>query len=108
MAEPLGVPPAVTGILLTSADTPADWLRAGPALHPILPPAAAHWIFATLYSQPFESAPTRALIRRTLGLPGAPHLLIQFGLARTTRPIARRPAADMTIGERPGRPAPTG
>src|SRR5258708_22384560 len=100
MAEPLGVPPAVTGILLTSADTQADWLRAGQALHRILTHAAAHWIFATLYSQPFESAPTRALIRRTLGLPGAPHLLLQFGLARTTRPIARRPAADMTIGER--------
>jgi hypothetical protein len=108
MAEPLGVPPAVTGILLTSADTQADWLRAGQALHRILTHAAAHWVFATLYSQPLESAPTRALIRSTLRLPGAPHLLLQFGLARTTRPIARRPAADMTIGERPGRPAPTG
>ena len=106
--EPLGAPPTATGILLTSADTKADWLRAGQALHRILTHAATHWVFATLYSQPFESAPTRALIRSTLGLPGAPHLLLQFGLARTTRPTARRAAADMIVGERPGRPAPIG
>jgi len=106
--EPLGAPPTATGVLLTSADTKADWLRAGQALHRILTHAATHWVFATLYSQPFESAPTRALIRSTLGLPGAPHLLLQFGLARTTRPTARRAAADTIVGERPGRPAPIG
>jgi nitroreductase len=108
VVEPLGAPPAATGILLTSADTKADWLRAGQALHRILTHAATHWVFATLYSQSFESAPTRALIRSRLGLPGAPHLLLQFGLASTTRPTARRPAADMIVGERPSRPAPIG
>jgi nitroreductase len=108
VVEPDGAPPAATGILLTSADTKADWLRAGQALHRILTHAATFWVFATLYSQPFESAPTRALIRSTLGLPGAPHLLLEFGLARTTRPTARRSAADMIVGERPGRPAAVG
>lgn len=103
-----GAPPAATGILLTSADTKADWLRAGQALHRILAHAATRWVFAALYSQPFESGPTRALIRTTLGLSGAPHLLLQFGLARTTMPTARRPPADMIWRERPGQPAPVG
>ncbi len=77
-----GPPPAATAILLTSADTKADWLRAGQALHRLLAHAATQWVFATLYSQPLESAPTRALIRSRLGLPGAPQLVLQFGLAR--------------------------
>jgi nitroreductase len=106
--EPGGAPPAATGVLLTSADTKADWLRAGQALHRILTHAATYWVFATLYSQPFESAQTRALIRSTLGLPGAPHLLLEFGLARTTRPTARRPPGDIIVGEGPDRPASIG
>ena len=107
-ANPPGVPPAATCILLTSADTRADWLRAGQALHRILTHAARYWVFATLYSQPFESGTTRALIRSTLRVPGAPHLLLQFGLVRTSMPTARRPATDVIVKERPGRPAPIG
>jgi hypothetical protein len=106
--EPDGAPPAATCILLTSADTKADWLRAGQALHRILAHAATYWVFAALYSQPFESARTRALIRSRLGLPGAPHVLLQLGLAMDTRPTARRPPADMILGERPARRAPIG
>ena len=96
-----GPPPLATAILLTSADTKRDWLRAGQALHRVLAHAAARWVFATLYSQPLESAPTRTLIRSRLRLPGAPQLLLQLGLAGTTRPTARRPPADMMIRERP-------
>ena len=96
-----GPPPLATAILLTSADTKEDWLRAGQALHRVLAHAAASWVFATLNSQPLESAPTRALIRSRLRLPGAPQLLLQLGLAGTTRPTARRPPADMIIRERP-------
>jgi hypothetical protein len=93
-----GAPPAATAILLTSADTKADWLRAGQALHRLLAHAASRWVFATLYSQPFESGPVRAMIRSTLGLSGAPHLVLQFGLTSATKPTARRPAADMIVG----------
>jgi nitroreductase len=96
-----GPPPAATAILLTSADTKGDWLRAGQALHRLLVHAAASWVFATLYSQPLESAPTRALIRSKLRLAGAPQVLLQFGLAKTTRATARRPAVEMMIGRRP-------
>ncbi len=101
LPESAGAPPLATAILLTSADTKEDWLRAGQALHRVLAHAAASWVFATLYSQPLESAPTRALIRSRLRLPGAPQLLLQLGLAGTTRPTARRPPADMMTRERP-------
>jgi hypothetical protein len=98
--EAEGPPPAATAILLTSADTKGDWLRAGQALHRVLAHAAASLVFATLYSQPLESAQTRALIRSKLRLAGAPQVLLQLGLARTTRPTARRPAIEMMIGQR--------
>ena len=101
MLESDGTPSLATAILLTSADTKGDWLRAGQALHRVLAHAAASWVFATLYSQPLESAPTRALIRSRLRLAGAPQLLLQFGLATTTRPTARRPAGDMMLVGRP-------
>ena len=68
----------------------ADWLRAGQALHRLLAHAAASWVFASLYTQPLEAAEIRALIRARLALPGAPQLLLQLGLARTTRATARR------------------
>jgi hypothetical protein len=100
--DPVGAPPAATAILLTAADTRADWLRAGQALHRVLAHAASRWVFAELYSQPLESAPTRAMIRAALRLPGAPQLLLQFGLARTARPTARRPTADVLLRARPG------
>ncbi|HUZ51945.1 MAG TPA: hypothetical protein VMU94_05395 [Streptosporangiaceae bacterium] len=93
--SPDGPGPAATAILLTSADTRADWLRAGQALHRLLAHAATQWVFASLYSQPLESAPTRALIRSRLGLSGAPQLLLQFGLARVAPATPRRPAAGL-------------
>jgi hypothetical protein len=93
--SPDGSPPAATAILLTSADTPADWLRAGQALHRLLTHAATQWVFAGLYSQALESPPTRALIMSRLGLPGAPQLLLQFGLARVAAATPRRAAAGL-------------
>jgi hypothetical protein len=96
-----GPPPVATAILLTAADTRADWLWAGQALHRLLAHAASQWVFASLNSQPLESAPVRALIRTRLGLPGAPQLLLEFGLARTAMPTARRPAAELLASNRP-------
>jgi len=92
-----GPPAAATAILLTQADTRANWLRAGQALHRLLTHAASQWVAATLYSQPLESPPVRTLIRSRLGLPGAPHVLLQLGRAQTARPTARRSAAELLI-----------
>jgi hypothetical protein len=83
--------PAVTAVLLTPGDSRADWLRAGQALHRLLLHAASRWVFASLYTQPLEAAAIRALIRDRLGLPGAPQMLLQLGVAHTAHATARRP-----------------
>ena len=95
---PVGGPPAVaTALLVTHGDGPADWLRAGQALHRLLAHAADRWVFASLYTQPMEAVAIRDLIRTRLGLPGAPQMLLQFGPARTTQATARRPPPELTV-----------
>jgi len=88
---------AATAVLVTSGDRPADWLRAGQALHRLLAHAADRWVFASLYTQPMEAVAIRDLIRTRLGLPGAPQMLLQFGPARTTQATARRPPPELTV-----------
>jgi hypothetical protein len=91
-----GPPPAATAVLLTPGDGRSDWLHAGQALHRLLAHAASKWVFASLYTQPLEAAAIRALIQDRLALPGAPQMLLQLGLARTTRSTARRRPAELT------------
>ena len=91
-----GPPAAVTAVLLTPGDGRADWLHAGQALHRLLAHSASRWVSASLYTQPLEAAAIRALIKDRLALPGAPQMLLQLGLARTTRSTARRPPAEVT------------
>jgi nitroreductase len=90
-----GPPPAATAVLITRDDGRADWLRAGQALHRLLAHAAGSWVFASLHTQPLEADVIRALIRERLALPGAPQMLLQLGLARSTHATARRPPADL-------------
>jgi hypothetical protein len=90
-----GPPPAATAVLVTSGDTRVDWLRAGQALHRLLAHAASRWVFASLDTQLLEITLIRALIRERLALPGAPQLLLQFGVADTTHPTGRRPPGDL-------------
>lgn len=90
-----GPPPVASAVLLTTRDGRADWLRAGQALHRLLLHAASQWVFASLYTQPLEAAATRGLIRSRLALPGWPQVLLQFGVARTTRATARRPPDEL-------------
>lgn len=90
-----GAAPSATAVLVTSADGPADWLRAGQALHRLLLQAASRWVFASLHSQPLELPPLRAEIRARLALPGAPQMILQLGRARTTAPTARRPPPEI-------------
>ena len=90
-----GPPAAATAVLATRGDGPADWLRAGQALHRLLAHAADRWVFASLYTQPTEAAAIRDLIRTRLGLPGSPQMLLQLGKARTTQATARRPPTEL-------------
>ncbi len=90
-----GPPPAATAVLVTSGDTRVDWLRAGQALHRLLAHAASRWVFASLDTQLLEITLIRALIRERLALPGAPQMLLQFGVVDTTHPTGRRPPDEL-------------
>jgi nitroreductase len=93
-----GPVPAAAAVLLTPGDDIGDWLCAGQALHRILAHAASRWVFASLHTQPLESPVTRNLIADGLALPGAPHMILQLGCARSTSVTARRPPADIIDG----------
>jgi hypothetical protein len=93
-----GPPPAATAVLVTSGDTRVDWLRAGQALHRLLVHAASRWVFASLDTQLLEITLIRALIRERLALPGAPQMLLQFGVVDTTHPTGRRPPDELIDG----------
>jgi nitroreductase len=95
-----GAPALATAVLITTGDRPADWLRAGQAMHRLLIRAAAEWVFASLYTEPLEIPAVRALIRSRLALPGEAQMLLQFGLSGTTRPTPRRPAPELLIRPR--------
>jgi nitroreductase len=90
-----GAPPAATAILMTSGDTPADWLRAGQALHRLLLHAATRWVFASMNTEPLEAPALRALLSARLSLRGAPQAVLQFGTARTAPATPRRPVAEV-------------
>lgn len=95
-----GAPALATAVLITTGDGPADWLRAGQAMHRLLIRAAADWVFASLYTQPLEIPAVRAEIRSRLALPGQAQMLLQFGRSGITRPTARRPARELLISPR--------
>ena len=89
---------AATAVLLTPGDDVGDWLCAGQALHRVLARAATEWVFASLHTQPLESAAIRDLITDRLMLPGAAQMILQLGRARSTQVTARRPPADLIDG----------
>jgi hypothetical protein len=97
---PAGGPPApVTAVLVTAGDDEESWLRAGQALQRLLLRAAGQWVFAGLQTQPLQSASVRAQLRSGLALPGAPQLLLELGVARTSHVTGRRPAGELTAEE---------
>jgi hypothetical protein len=98
-----GWPAAATAVLTTRADTAADWLRAGQALHRLLLDAATRWVFASLYTEILETPSTRAELRAVLGLSGQPQIILQLGRANTAAPTPRRPPGDVVDGLPAGR-----
>jgi nitroreductase len=98
---PAGGPaPSATAVLTTRGDAPADWLRAGQALHRLLLHAATRWVFAGLHSQALELPPLRAEIQARLALDGVPQMLMQFGRANTAPATARRPPGELIEPQR--------
>jgi hypothetical protein len=96
-----GALPSATAVLATPGDTPADWLRAGQALHRLLLRAATRWVFASLHSQALESPRLRAQVHDDLGIQGIPQMLLQFGRANTAAATPRRPVTDVIDTVRP-------
>lgn len=90
-----GACPAATAVLFTLGDRRRDWLKAGQALQRLLLRAASRWVFASLYTQPLESAQIRHMVNERLRLPGIPQVILQCGLADTTHPTSRRSTADL-------------
>jgi nitroreductase len=87
-----GSEPLATAVLLTFGDRRLNWLQCGQALQKVLLHAASKWVYASIYTQPLESADVRSLVARSLSLPGSPQVLLQFGRADSTEPTSRRPA----------------
>ena len=87
--------PAAAAVLITADDQPADWLRAGQALHRLLLRAASRWVFASMHTQPLESPGIRDEVRTRLILPGFPQMLLQLGHAHTAAATPRRRSADV-------------
>jgi nitroreductase len=94
-----GVPPAATAILTTRGDTAADWLRAGQSLQRLLLHSATRWVFASLQSQPLESAVCRSQLRALLQLAGHPQMLLELGRANTALATPRRPHSELRANE---------
>src|SRR6266536_1924777 len=88
--------PAVVA-LTTPGDGPADWLRAGQALHRLLLVASAAGVCSSYLNQPLEIDRLRTQVREELRLDGHPQLILRLG--RPAGPphalTPRRPLTEM-------------
>lgn len=93
--------PLVT-ILATPGNDRADWMAAGQAMARVLLTATARGLDASFLNSPLELSETRALLTRSLCLPGEPQLILRFGHAESRpEPSARRPLESVLIGKPP-------
>ncbi|HZC70344.1 MAG TPA: hypothetical protein VE442_06605 [Jatrophihabitans sp.] len=86
-------------LLGTAGDAPADWLRAGEALERVLLEITRHGYVASPLTQVTEVPSARAQLRRELGLPGYPHVLLRVGRAAITPGSRRRRLVDVLVEE---------
>jgi hypothetical protein len=78
-------------VLSTREDAPREWLAAGRAMQRLLLRAAADGLAVSFMSQPIEVPDVRRRLRRELGDPGLPQLLLRVGYAPRPRVTPRRP-----------------
>jgi hypothetical protein len=100
-----GVPPlgtatwhraaGVAGLLTTTGDRPADWVRAGQALQRILLTASVCGAAVALHSQPLELPWLREFLRTKLGDGACPHLVLRIGLVTQVAVSVRRDPRDV-------------
>lgn len=97
-AGPPGLP--VAAALLTRGDTPADWLRAGQALHRLLLTATCAGVQASLHSQPFGLLGLRRLLQQEFTGGAEPQMLLQLGHMadeQPSRPFTPRRAVNEVL-----------
>ena len=85
---------AVLALLTTPADQPGDWLTAGQALSRLLLAATVGGLTASFATTVLENPTTRHEVVRSLGLVGAPQVLLQLGYGEPGARTARRPAPE--------------
>jgi hypothetical protein len=88
--------PTVVAVV-TGADRPADWLRAGQALHRLLLAASTAGYCASYLNQPLEIGRLRARVADELRLAGYPQLLLRLGRPAGPLPplTPRRPLVEL-------------
>jgi nitroreductase len=85
----------VAALLTTTADQPADWMRAGQALQRILLTASVCGAAVALHSQPLELPWLREFIRTQLSDAACPHLVLRIGLVTQVAVSVRRDPGDV-------------
>jgi nitroreductase len=78
-------------VLSTRDDGPCEWLAAGRAMQRLLLRATACGLSVSFMSQPVEVPDVRRRLRRELGDPGQPQLLLRVGYGPRQRATPRRP-----------------
>ncbi|HVQ95920.1 MAG TPA: hypothetical protein VMU51_33155 [Mycobacteriales bacterium] len=88
--------PAVVAVV-TAADRPVDWLRAGQALHGLLLVASAAGFAASYLNQPLEIGRLRERVRAELRVDGYPRVLLRLGCPAgpVPPPTPRRPLVEV-------------
>jgi hypothetical protein len=86
-------------VLQTHTDERVDWLRGGQAMHRLLLAASAAGFQASFLNQPLEVPRLREELRRALGLPGHPQVVLRLGRPRDPLPppTPRLPVSDVLL-----------
>ncbi len=87
----------VLAVLETETDTPEDWLRAGQALARVLLRARAEEVWASFLNQPVEIPSLRARLRRIVGGPDLPQLVLRLGYGPEPPATPRRPVREVLL-----------
>ncbi|MDT5038044.1 MAG: hypothetical protein QOE03_3229 [Micromonosporaceae bacterium] len=88
-------------VLSAGGDWPADQLQAGQALQRVLLTATDLGLAASLFSQPIEVPQVRDQLRRAVGRPVPPQMLLRLGYASGAPTSPRRPAIDAIVDRHP-------
>jgi hypothetical protein len=85
------------GLLTTSTDAPADWIRAGQSLQRMLLCASSNGAAVALHSQPLEMPLLRAFIREQISAGAWPQMVLRIGTTSQESASVRRPVEEVLL-----------